>query len=247
MKKTLLIAAAALAASVISSQAQVYSQNIVGYVNKPLLNGFSVVANPLDGSGANNSITNLVNVFSAAYDGSLIYVWNGSGYTIYTIDSSWATGIGNAADSAAVTPPNLPTGTAIYLNNNTGTPNTNTFVGTVHVDAAAAGAQVVGQTTNVIGTGLNYYASKLPIGGGLGSVVQLPVLSGALDGALLYVPNIVSGSVNGYTIYTCDSSWANGFGNAADSAMAVEPVISVGSGFFINNNTGLPVSWVQAL
>ena len=33
MKKTLLIAAAALAASVISSQAQVYSQNIVGYAN----------------------------------------------------------------------------------------------------------------------------------------------------------------------------------------------------------------------
>jgi len=33
MKKTLLIAAAALAAGVISTQAQVYSQNVVGYVN----------------------------------------------------------------------------------------------------------------------------------------------------------------------------------------------------------------------
>ncbi len=33
MKKTLLIAAAALVAGVISSDAQVYSANIVGYVN----------------------------------------------------------------------------------------------------------------------------------------------------------------------------------------------------------------------
>ncbi len=33
MKKTLLIAAAALVAGVISSEAQVYSANIVGYVN----------------------------------------------------------------------------------------------------------------------------------------------------------------------------------------------------------------------
>ena len=32
MRKTLLIAAAALAGSIISSQAQVYSQNVVGYL-----------------------------------------------------------------------------------------------------------------------------------------------------------------------------------------------------------------------
>ena len=38
MRKTLLIAAAALASSVISSQAGVYSQNIVGYVNVPTIN-----------------------------------------------------------------------------------------------------------------------------------------------------------------------------------------------------------------
>ena len=39
MRKTLLIAAAALASSVISSQAGVYSQNIVGYANIVTPNG----------------------------------------------------------------------------------------------------------------------------------------------------------------------------------------------------------------
>ncbi len=49
MKKTLLIAAAALAASLIPSQAQVYSQNIVGYVNTAIPGGgaLTLVANPI--------------------------------------------------------------------------------------------------------------------------------------------------------------------------------------------------------
>src|SRR5580692_11046853 len=98
---TLLIAAAALAAGIISSQAQVYSQNIVGYVNTPLPTGFVNLANPLDGSNANNAITNIIPVFSGAYDGSLLQVWTGTQYTTYTIDSSFSTGIANGNDTAA--------------------------------------------------------------------------------------------------------------------------------------------------
>jgi hypothetical protein len=253
MKKTLLIAAAALAASVISSQAQVYSQNIVGYVNQPYKFGYSLIANPLDASdasGINNSVTNLINgISSSAYDGAQLYVWNGAGYTIYTIDSSWPTLIGNAADSAAVTPPVAGSGKSIYINNNIGSDTTNTYVGVVHVDAAASGVQVVGSTTNVLVTGISFYSSKLPVGGALGSVLGFPALSGSLDGSLVYVPNI-SGTpqaVHGYTIYTVDSSWTTGFGNAADSAQAAEPVIPVGGGFILNNNSGAPVNWVQSL
>ncbi len=49
MKKTLLIAAAALVAGVVSSEAQVYSANIVGYVNVTCPAGAQVlVSNPLD-------------------------------------------------------------------------------------------------------------------------------------------------------------------------------------------------------
>jgi len=250
MRKTLLIAAAALASSIISSQAQVYSQNIVGYVNSPILPGFNNLANPLDASdasGINNAITNTVNVFSGNYDGSPLYIWNGHGYNIVTLDSTWPTGVGNAADSAAVAPPVLGPGVAWFLNNTTGVGQTNTFVGTVHVDAAATGAQTVGQTTNTIVTGFQFYASKLPIGGGLASVLQLPASSSLLDGSPVYLPNIVGGSVHGFTILTIDSTWATGFGNAADSAQAAEPSVSVGTGLLINNTTGSAVQWVQAL
>ncbi len=58
--KTLLIAAAALAATVISSEAQVYSANVVGYVNVVLQGGYNLEANPFD-DGNGNHLTNLIN------------------------------------------------------------------------------------------------------------------------------------------------------------------------------------------
>jgi hypothetical protein len=156
--------------------------------------------------------------------------------------------IGNQGDTAAVAGPVIAPGVSIFFNNNTGVAETNTFVGTVHVDAAATGSQSVGQTTNNIPTGQFFYGSKLPVGGGLGSVLGLPVLSGVLDGASVYVPNI-SGSpaaVHGFTGYTCDSGQTSGFGNAGDTAGVPEPIIPVGGGFVLNNNTGVAVQWVQA-
>jgi hypothetical protein len=248
MKKTLLIAAAALAASVISSQAQVYSQNIVGYVNSPLAAGFVNVANPLDASdasGVNNSITNVINVFSGNYDGDGLYIWTGATYAQYTIDSGQSTGIGNAADTAAVAPPKLAPGSAIFIANGNAA-STNTFVGAVHRDGAATGAQVVGVTTNTVGTGFQFIASKLSIGGGISSVLGLPA-DGSLDGSSIYIPNISGGAVHGFTQITVDSGQSTGFGNAADTAAVAEPVIPVGTGFFFFNGTGAPFNWVQGL
>jgi hypothetical protein len=48
--KILVLAAAALAAGLVSSQAQVYSANIVGYVNIVLLPGLNLVTAPLKGT-----------------------------------------------------------------------------------------------------------------------------------------------------------------------------------------------------
>jgi hypothetical protein len=242
--KTLLIAtAAALAAGIISSQAQVYSQNIVGYVNTPIPAGFVNIANPLDASGGNNTITNIIPVFSGNYDGDGLYLWNGSSYTQYTIDSGQPTGVGNASDSAPVAPPVINPGIAIFIQNTVGL-ITNTFVGTVHIDGAGSSTNVVGVTTNFLGTGFRYVASKLPIGGGISSVLQLPH-DGSLDGSGIYVPNIVSGQVHGFTQYTIDSGQPSGFGNASDSAPASEPQIPVGTGFFIQNTAGAE-NWIQS-
>src|SRR5665213_2280842 len=92
--KTLLIAAAALAAATISSQAQVYSQNIVGYINTTVPNGahqFQFIANQLQTVTANgtNKIQDVFGFSALTSDpngvtNTVLYYWNGAGYTLYT-------------------------------------------------------------------------------------------------------------------------------------------------------------------
>jgi len=101
MKKTLLIAAAALVAGVISSEAQpVYSANIVGYVNQVLPSGsLQLVCNPLDnGTNTGND------VFATLPNKSQVQLWNGTGFTAYTKTSSGFT------QGSSLSNPSLPVG-----------------------------------------------------------------------------------------------------------------------------------------
>jgi hypothetical protein len=252
MRKTLLMAAAALAAGVISSQAGVYSANIVGYVNTPLPSGFVNLATPLDvadpsGSGVNNAITNIINVFSGNYDGDLLYTWSGTKYVTYTIDSTFSTGIADAGDVNPETPPIFNPGVAFYIKNSS-TSNTLTFVGTVHVGGAGASTNVIGVTTNLLTTSPqnNFYSSVLPVGGGISSVLDLPH-NGSLDGALINIPIInAAGNFAGFHTVTIDSSFPTGFADAGDVNGVPEPQIPVATGFFLNNNTGNAINWIQS-
>src|SRR5690349_8577884 len=90
--KTLLIAAAAMAAGVSASMAQVtYSQNIVGYVNVTAPAGqYIMIANPLT---TGNDV--LTNVITAPTGASQVQIWNGStfvGYTYSTLSKHWKNG-----------------------------------------------------------------------------------------------------------------------------------------------------------
>lgn len=254
MKKTLLIAAAALAAGVISSEAQaVYSQNIVGYVNYSLVAGYNTVAIPLnatDANGVNNAITNtiqnpIVNG-SGLLDGVPFYIFNGHSFATYYFDSGMSTGIGDANDANPVAPPVINPGNAIYINNNSGNLLTNTFVGNVAISS------VPGSTTNAIPAGQKFFGSILPVGGGITSALQLTNTivagSGVLDGAPIYIPNISGGSIHGYTTVYFDSGMATGFGDANDANPVAEPNIPVAGGFILNNNTGGgTINWTQSL
>src|SRR5258708_2807982 len=72
--KTLLIAAAALAVGIISSQAQVYSQNVVGYYNVPVGgNKFGLIVNQMT-----NSATGISDIFG----GTLVSDVNGVNNTV---------------------------------------------------------------------------------------------------------------------------------------------------------------------
>jgi len=142
--KSLLIAAAALTAGLLSAQAQnVYSINIVGYVNTTLKGGkFNLIANPLD-DGKGNQLTNL---FPTMAKGSSIQIWNGSGFNGATRSASaWSTNFA------------IPPGTAVFVQPNSGD-ITNTFVGSV-VPSPATNALPFGQFVMI--------GSKLPIGGTL--------------------------------------------------------------------------------
>lgn len=76
------MAAAALAAGLVTSNAQVYSQNVVGYVSLPLTNGVLTLIAPaldLDGTGKNNTISTVFST-NGVTPGDVVYVFTGSGY-----------------------------------------------------------------------------------------------------------------------------------------------------------------------
>jgi hypothetical protein len=186
--KTLLMAAAALAAGVMHSQAQVYSQNIVGYINVPLNPGYNLIANQLDvdGTGTNNSIYTSVGTNLPSL--TKVYAWNGSGYTIATFSAGTQTWLGNnGAVSNAMNP-----GSGFFVYIPGATPTNTTFVG------------------NVI-TGTNSY----PIHSGFQIVAPSGPVAGTIDTTNGYVPSkldklyVWSGS--SYSIRTWSgSSWLGG-------------------------------------
>jgi len=141
--KTLLIAAAALAATVISSEAQVYS-GIVGYVTTVMPAGtFVLVSNPLDdGTNTTTSVgQNLPNK-------SIIEVWNGSGFTA-------------SSKAGGVWTPDLPLppGTGFFVDAKTSI--SNTFVGQIDTP-------VGGSVTNALPAGtFVLIASTIPFSGDL--------------------------------------------------------------------------------
>jgi hypothetical protein len=235
MRKTLLIAAAALAAGVISSQAQVYSQNVVGYVNVPLTNGVLALLAPAldaDGNGTNNTVAS---IFPTPAIGDTVYVFNGSSYDALTYKSqgsghpvvyvtNWFNGV--TASSGYKINPGV---SVFYLPMAT---QTATMVGTVL------------QGTNLVNTyfpaanSIQLLSSQVPIAGGITSVLGYkPSI-----GDSVYIYN--NGGYDSYTYKVQGSghpvvyatNWFNG-------VTAGEPVIQVGQGFWLLPATS--TNWVQ--
>src|SRR5262249_33655332 len=91
MRTKALLCAAALAAGAVSSMAQsnVYSLNVVGYINQILVGGgaagkFQMIANQLNTT--NNTIGSLI---PAAPDGTVLYKFNGTSFDIATSLGGW--------------------------------------------------------------------------------------------------------------------------------------------------------------
>ena len=220
----MLLSAVALAAGLLSSQAQnnVYSLNIVGYVNIPLPYSLNAVANQL------NAGTNRADQVVPYLVGDNIQVWSGVSWTLYGMDdlsgSGWVDG--NGADVALENLPVLSPGKMFFYGKNSTITNI-TLVGNVPTG-----------TNNVtMDLALNAVASPLPYGGNVQSgPIALPIVVGdnvqTWNGAAWVLKNSDDLSGTGWT----DS-------NGADTT---EPSVNVGQGFFYGKN-GSTVNWTQIL
>jgi len=272
--KALLLSAAALAAGLISSEAQnVYSVNVVGYVNVPARLGFSSMSNPLDAAGSNSATNVIQNVFDSGagqgpWDGSQLQIWNGTHYTAYFLDSNpddyppgQFTGYTDSSGNPA-TPPVLGPGIGYLFNNGTASSNVLTYVGNVRgVTTGGSGAMAISNTVALpTAPLLNLVGSALPLSGGVSSSLQLSNVfniglgQGPLDGCQIQTPNINnSGQLTSFTAYFMDSNpddyppgQFTGFTDSSGNPLP-EPVIPMGGFFFFVNQAGSTVNWNQIL
>ena len=212
--KTLLIAAAALVAGVISSEAQtpVYSANVVGYVSATTTNGYALLSNPLDfdGSGTNNTVVNLFGTNLPV--GTQIETWNPS--SGFSGNSYAATKSGNQWQNPSQ---QLPPGQGFFILSSA--VRTNTFTGTV----------LQGGLTNQFLTGAGYslISGNFPVAGGITTTYGYHPSVG--DQVETWSP-ATGFSGNSYAATKSGNQWQNG-----------EPQITPGQGIFLLTTNTHPV------
>jgi hypothetical protein len=217
--KTLLIAAAALAAGVMSSQAQgVYSQNIVGYVNLTITNGFNLVNIPLDfdGTGTNNQVGTVI----------------GTNLPNFSIVESWTpTGgfSGNTFGPTAKVPtPHWTSPTTTY------NPGEGVFIfdpSNGVVNLTIVGTVLQGGLTNgyINQAGYSLVGGQFPVAGGISTTFGYTPSDG--DIAETWNPATgFSGNTYGPTSKVPTPHWTSG-----------EPQLTVGQGVFILTTNTAPV------
>jgi hypothetical protein len=168
--------AALLQTTSLNSENEVYSLNVVGYVNVTCPPGFSLIANQLNAS-PNNNLTNLIK--NVPYFTTFSIFNPATGFSTYTfddIDSTWL------PDSPT---PVLAPGGGGFIRNNTATNFTVTFVGEV----------LEGSLTNSLPAGRAIVSSKVPVTGRL-----TELLFPASPGDLVHVHN----NLTGYATYSFD-------------------------------------------
>jgi hypothetical protein len=155
MRKSLLLAAAALTAGAIGASAQVYSANVVGYINVTCAPGLTLIANQL-----NNTNNTVGAIFPANLPEELqLWTWNGVGFdqtTYYGPVDGW--------DDPSV---EFPPGTGGFINNPTATNVVITFVGEV----------MQGSLTNAYDAGLTLVGSIVPQAGNVETDLGLTTLA----------------------------------------------------------------------
>jgi hypothetical protein len=197
--------------------AQVYSANVVGYVNVTIPNGYSMIANPLD--AGDNSVANLFAAASANTPGNTVYTWNGASLIPDTCDAFDGTWQNPSLD--------LAPGKGFFFQNGNGAPFTVTFVGTVKQGAI---------TQPTIQNGYSVLASPVPVTGYLQTDLGL---TNAQPGDTAYL-------WNGSSLIPCTKDAFDGTWQTLSAPFSADvnkgPQIAVGSSFFYQTASG-PIPW----
>jgi len=218
--KALLIAAASLAAGIVTSNAQVYSQNIVGYTSTPTPAAtFVAFANQLDydGTGTNNNVNTVFGTNLLA--GTTIQAWlPGSG--TFT-SASWIKGKSGLAWSGDTNDVNaaLNVGGGVFVDSAT---TSNTFVNVGNVI----------QGTNIISlvAGYNFVSDVSPIGG----YIDTNLNYSPSVGDNVQVWNQAGQTYSGYNYIK---------GKSGNSWSPSDPIVPAGAAVFIS--TGSAKTWTN--
>jgi hypothetical protein len=221
--KTLLLSAVALAAGLLTSQAQsnVYSANVVGYYKVTIPAGkFAAIASQLPGNGSDSQINSALT--NGVVDGSSLLIWNGSGFETFTYFADfaiWADQDGNPATAS------LNPGKAAFLLNAGGSTATVTVVGQVPQ----------GLRTNGVRVGFDFYSIPTSLKTNIDSALGVfPAADG--DSYLHWNKNSQTYDQT-FTYFADFSTWADQDGNP------VNPTPDVGEGFFYLHG-GVSNNWI---
>jgi hypothetical protein len=241
----MILGAALLAAGAATSMAQsnVYSLNVVGYINIPVATGYTLIANNLDydGTGTNNLMTNVVSGLVANNVTFSVYKYdtNYASFDIWQwnkVSATWSDQTPGQGPDYSVATLNPGEGAFIFIGKASYTSNF-TVVGNV----------LQGTYTNKGLPGNNNYAMiapSFPLSG--------PIDASGTNGTLAF-PDVTTYSVyfwdaaiNGYDVWQWNKvsgTWSLQGGNTNNNTnvggTGQGPVVSVGQGFFITTkNTG---------
>jgi hypothetical protein len=233
--KTLLLSAAALAAGVATSMAaNVYSVNVVGYINVTTSPGFNMIANQLDVDGVDTVQTILAN----AADGNALdscqvlkYAKASASYTIDYYDNTGFSGAPGWYDNASLNPSTntLAPGTGFFFFNGQATNLTLTLVGTV-----LQGTNVVQMTS-----GFNLISTVDPV-----SQALLPATNNfPANDTMQYLSFTNTTGHGNYAVldYYDDTGFSGPTGWYNNASLVMEtPTPAVGQGYFIFTGSSAP-------
>jgi hypothetical protein len=219
--KTLLLAVAALAASLAISKAQpVYSANVVGYVNVPLLGypNYTFIANPVD--SGNNVLTNTLQSLPI---GSKVYKWDYANSAFDLVFTRSTLGAGGWSAGSGTNTDNPGEGFFVLLASTNTVGFTNTFVGTV----------LQGNLTNTILPGYTVESFPVPITDTVTNQGLNAVLPSSPSGSQLLQWDLVNQDFDlVHNRGSLGSGWSGGV-----------PQVTPGAAFFIFNNSANTYQW----